>query len=592
MQHQKLIKATVSLVLATIVGLSLWLSSPKGVRALTVSFPSLPSPGTLGQTYTFSARIDINDGDVLPLQSAKLEIINNSNTTILTCDNLPTVNGTKNYSSGETGNGIVSVIASTSGSWPYSSDNRTINWEGSGYSLGYGYGYGLPGGSITYNTTWTIPSSLPTGNYSVKITVYGNNSTHFSKTSATPFNLTQPASGGGGGFGGGGENVPVGPGVTDVTLYTDSQGVFNLDFQAKSENRLAWVSIIKGVKATQTDSFRVKGISIIPMENTPDPNVGNSMFGLAYTFGPEGATFNPSITITLTYDPAKLPEGFDARNLVLATWDTVEKKWVVIEGSIVNTETHTVSAKISHFSSYAIFGTVQPASITVNGLDVSPQQVQIGDTITISAIVVNDGDLAGNYTLILKVNGKQEASQDITLGGNNSKTVKFNISRNQAGIYEIEVNGKTATFMIQAAGSPAKLVLKSLSVSPDKVTFGDDIMFSVIAENVGDEALTQTVTIKIDGNVVNSQEITLAPHGLTTVKFNSSTVAPGSHTVDINGQQTIFTVDSLVAPAPRSSVNWWSIGLIILLSTTLASFIIFRTRSRSQFIPPNSPRMK
>ena len=597
MRHQRLMKAAASLLLASVVGLSLWLSSPKGVRALTVGFPSLPSSGTLGQTYSFTVTIDVQNGDILPLQRSDLAIINNSNNPILVCNDLPTSNGSKNYTSTETGNGQVSVDASTSGSWPFGNDNRAINWEGSGHQLGgYGYGYGMPGGSITYTIVWTTPSSLTPGSYSVKITVYGDNDTQFSKTSDASFTLAQPSSGGGG-FGGssvGGGSGPTGPGITDVTLYTDSQGVFNMAAQAKSDDGLAWVTINKGTKATQTDTYRVKGISIIPIENTPASNAGATMFSLAYNFGSEGATFTPSITITLSYDPTKLPEGFNARNLVLATWDAAGKKWVPVEGSIVNTDAHTVSAQISHFSAYGIFGNIQPASITMSNLSIAPQEANAGDTVTISTSVANNGDLSGKYTLVLKVNGKQESSQDITLGGNSSTTVKFTISRNQAGKYEVEINGMTTTFTVRptAGTGGAKFVLKSLLVSPDPVTYGDDILLSVIAMNDGDETTTQTVTFKIDGNIVNAQEVILAPYTGMTVEFTTSTITPGTHAVDVNGQLATFTVKSLVAPITKAYINWWTIGLVILLVTTLTSFIAFSIRSRSRYIPPTPPKAK
>jgi len=265
-----------------------------------------------------------------------------------------------------------------------------------------------------------------------------------------------------------------------------------------------------------------------------------------------------------------------------------------VEGSIVNTDAHTVSAQISHFSAYGIFGNIQPASITMSNLSISPQEANAGDTVTISTLVANNGDLSGNYTLVLKVNGKQESSQDITLGGNSSTTVKFTTSRNQAGKYEVEINGMTTTFTVRPTTGTggAKFVLKSLLVSPDPVTYGDDILLSVIAMNDDDETITQTVTFKIDGNIVNAQEVILAPHTGKTVEFTTSTITPGTHAVDVNGQLATFTVKSLVALITKNYINWWSIGLVILLVTTLTSFIAFSIRSHSRYIPPTPPKAK
>ena len=64
-----------------------------------------------------------------------------------------------------------------------------------------------------------------------------------------------------------------------------------------------------------------------------------------------------TITLTITYDPESLPDGASEEELYIAYWDSTE--WVAVE-STVDTEANTVSAELSHFTQFAVIGTVTP----------------------------------------------------------------------------------------------------------------------------------------------------------------------------------------------------------------------------------------
>jgi len=76
---------------------------------------------------------------------------------------------------------------------------------------------------------------------------------------------------------------------------------------------------------------------------------------MAYNLGPEGATLNPAITLTATYDPQGLPQGVAEDDLYIAYWDG--SQWLTLE-TTVNTEADTASCQLSHFTVFAVIGTV------------------------------------------------------------------------------------------------------------------------------------------------------------------------------------------------------------------------------------------
>ncbi len=80
-----------------VVAALLWFSSPLPVKALTITFPTLPSTGTLGQTYSFTVQVTVQDQDLLPIDHINMEMRNVANPTtyVATCNNLPLNNGDK-----------------------------------------------------------------------------------------------------------------------------------------------------------------------------------------------------------------------------------------------------------------------------------------------------------------------------------------------------------------------------------------------------------------------------------------------------------------------------------------------------------------
>ena len=82
------------------------------------------------------------------------------------------------------------------------------------------------------------------------------------------------------------------------------------------------------------------------------PNVPELAPGTAYDFGPDGTSFDPPVTLTISYDPALLPPDTDENGLVLG--HLIDGVWTRVAGSVVNTTAHTVSGSVSGFSPWVI----------------------------------------------------------------------------------------------------------------------------------------------------------------------------------------------------------------------------------------------
>ena len=103
-------------------------------------------------------------------------------------------------------------------------------------------------------------------------------------------------------------------------------------------------------------------LSAISVSSDPE-NIPSEDYLLAYEFSPSGAVFDPAIMIVITYEDSDVPDGVDEENLTIAYYDEDAEEWVEIAG-VVDTVNNTITAYVSHFSSYAVLAPETPVTTT------------------------------------------------------------------------------------------------------------------------------------------------------------------------------------------------------------------------------------
>jgi hypothetical protein len=88
------------------------------------------------------------------------------------------------------------------------------------------------------------------------------------------------------------------------------------------------------------------------------------------------------------------------------------------------------------------------ANMSVQFVSVNPQQAIANQPVTITTNVVNTGDVAGNYNIALKINGQVEESRMVSVGPMASQPVKFTVTRDQPGMYTVDIVDKSSSFTI------------------------------------------------------------------------------------------------------------------------------------------------
>ena len=96
------------------------------------------------------------------------------------------------------------------------------------------------------------------------------------------------------------------------------------------------------------------------------------------------------------------------------------------------------------------------AAFTVTDLHISPTQVAVGETVTISAKVTNTGGAEGSYDVVLEKNGVAEETSRITLTPGQSTMVSFNCTEDSTGDYQVEIDGRVGSFTVAVAPEPSR----------------------------------------------------------------------------------------------------------------------------------------
>lgn len=90
-----------------------------------------------------------------------------------------------------------------------------------------------------------------------------------------------------------------------------------------------------------------------------------------------------------------------------------------------------------------------PAHFNVGNLAVTPDRVKQGESITVSAIVTNTGEIDGSHSLVLKIKGAVEAVEEIHLGPGASQRVAFNVIKDAPGFYQVDLEGLAGRFVVE-----------------------------------------------------------------------------------------------------------------------------------------------
>jgi hypothetical protein len=181
--------------------------------------------------------------------------------------------------------------------------------------------------------------------------------------------------------------APVGYSPTAVTLSHDANGVVSQDYTIETDPAAGFSSAVGISKGTQVVSGTGQPVGEVSATPLPPgtPNASFSRGGSTFVFSgfsvgcePAGTRFvggNATISFSLTPSQWAAALGQVDGNtaaMTIQNYNNVSNTWLPVT-TTVNTDSHTVSAQITHFSTYAVFYQVTPQTVSTGAPTVAPQ---------------------------------------------------------------------------------------------------------------------------------------------------------------------------------------------------------------------------
>jgi hypothetical protein len=164
-------------------------------------------------------------------------------------------------------------------------------------------------------------------------------------------------------YGGGGGGAPLTYAIAltglSGSLNVNSSGVSSSGGQLTNGSGLI-LSAPAGATLLTAQGTYLTTITLASPGTSPPAAPAGKVIIATYQFGPDGATFNPALTLTVPYTPGSLPGGVKETDLVIARWNGTA--WTILT-TTVDAQAKTVSAPVTGFSYFALLAP-QPAPTT------------------------------------------------------------------------------------------------------------------------------------------------------------------------------------------------------------------------------------
>ena len=196
----------------------------------------------------------------------------------------------------------------------------------------------------------------------------------------------------------------------------------------------------------------------------------------------------------------------------------------------------------------------QLGEFTVSDLSFSPETVEPGETVTITATVENIGEETDSTTLVVTVDGAEIATEIVTLEPEESTELTWTHSETTEGTYTVDVMGETVSFTVEAPPAPAEFTLSNLQVSPASVQAGEEVLVSFTVENTGELSGDYSIELMLDDESIRTLTGTLDGGESTTVETTVSSETEGTHTVTVDGLEAEFSVEAAPTGFPTTTI--------------------------------------
>jgi hypothetical protein len=210
-----------------------------------------------------------------------------------------------------------------------------------------------------------------------------------------------------------------------------------------------------------------------------------------------------------------------------------------------------------------------PAKFEVLGLNIAPNEVEAGQNVVITATIKNMSNKDGNYKAILKVNDWETENKTLSIIGNGSSDITFNLSENAPGDYQVTVENMSANLRVKEkkpSFTLKQVELKWDSENPYKYLVSVDGGYLVKFEPPTTPFTINKVTLfgargsvsrKFDIEILDENHNILYKVTLPDTKFPMGEYTPGNESMREGGKWVAIDIPD-VAVSNTFYIHMWN----------------------------------
>ncbi|MBX0285047.1 PGF-CTERM sorting domain-containing protein [Halomicroarcula sp. F28] len=256
--------------------------------------------------------------------------------------------------------------------------------------------------------------------------------------------------------------------------------------------------------------------------------VENVSFSIEDTRIARGDTTDATVTLELV-------DGRTVTASETASYGTNSSVASVEAGTVSTSETGTaeVTATIAGQTKTETLTVLEPPNITATAVSIDEDLVAQNAPVDIVTTVVNTGDIAGEDTVSLRIDG--ETVSEVTVSGepDAEQNVTVDWQPESLGTYDVAVDDASAGTV--EVVEPPELTTESAVANASVVSAGVSVPVSVTIANDDRLRGARNATLSVDGENVTSELVSVEPDTETTTALSWTPEEPGTYDLAVDG---------------------------------------------------------
>ena len=183
----------------------------------------------------------------------------------------------------------------------------------------------------------------------------------------------------------------------------------------------------------------------------------------------------------------------------------------------------------------------------VLSFEVEPQQIIVGDEVTVKATISNIDGEDKVFDIALMVNNVAENRDIVAIPSDGTEEVVFSLVEHKAGNYKIAIGDKSTTLVVLAV-PPPEFHIFEFEINPTKVVVGDKVVICGKVKNTGGSKGSYVAQLMINDQQREAQTVNLKPGEDILVIFSFVDNEPGTYVVTLGDSEGTYEVTEPVEP--------------------------------------------